>query len=170
MWISKKNIFDTTQNSTNGSFLKVNAIWNLKLLSVKCLYTVAFKFHWSFCTLHRYLTHLVHTDYLENIGSPSYVNIINAETYFALSKITLISALISLEQSLSLGKLSSMKFSSILIFTQKCKYHYWQKIMSVVYPKGSLHFWEVFTKYPSIESQFLHQLFFQGKMVYMKSG
>lgn len=88
------------------SVLKVN-IWNLKLISDIFIYCYI-KIPWLSCTLNRYLTHLVHTDYLENIGSLSYINITNAKTFFALLKITLISALISLEQSLSLGKLSSL--------------------------------------------------------------
>lgn len=68
------------KNSTNGSFLKVNAgrIWNhINELSIYCYIKIQ-----SSCTLNRYLTHLIHTDYLENIGSLSYANITNVETFY----------------------------------------------------------------------------------------
>lgn len=72
------------KNSTNGSFLKVNAggIWNhINELFIYCYIEIR-----SSCTLNGYLTHLIHIDYLENIASLSYANITNVETFYAMSK------------------------------------------------------------------------------------
>ena len=47
------------------------------------------KIHWSSSTLKKYLTNLIHIDYLENISSVSYTNITNIEKFYAVSEITL---------------------------------------------------------------------------------
>lgn len=76
--------YSTTQDSTNDSFLKVNGggIWN----HINDLFTYCYIEIQSSYTLNGYLTHLIHIDFLENIGWLCYANVANVETFYTISK------------------------------------------------------------------------------------